>query len=64
MIKILKYTIYDLSRSKWLYFYLGFYLAAGFILLFLNHNLHSGIINLMNLVLVVSPLICTVLGVI
>jgi Cu-processing system permease protein len=64
MKKIFKYTIYDLGRSKWLYFYFGFYLAAGFMMLFLNNNLHTGMVNLMNLVIVLSPLICTILGVI
>lgn len=64
MKKILKYTVFDLARSKWLWFYFGFYLLSGFILLFLNNNIHSGMINLMNLVIVLSPLICTILGVI
>ena len=40
MIKIIRYTFFDLIRSSWTYFYLGFYLILSSILLFLNHD-HS-----------------------
>ena len=64
MNKIIKYSFYDLLRSKWSYAYLAFYLVIGFTLLFLNHNLSKAIITMMNLILVLTPLIGTVFGVI
>ena len=63
MIKILKYSFYDLMRSRWSYVYFLFYLTLGFGLLFLNNNLSKAIITLMNIILVLSPLIGTIFGV-
>lgn len=63
MFKILKYSFYDLFRSRWIFIYLLFYLAVGFILLFLNNDLSKAIITLMNIILVLVPLIGTVFGV-
>jgi len=63
MIKILKYSFYDLLRSRWSYVYLIFYLVLGFALLFLNSNLSKAIITLMNIVIVLTPLIGTIFGI-
>lgn len=63
MIKILKYSFYDLIRSRWSYVYFAFYLALGFVLLFLNHDINKAIITLMNIIIVLTPLIATVFGV-
>ncbi len=63
MIKILKYSFYDLMRSSWSYVYFLFYLILGFVLLFLNNDLSKAIITLMNVLLVLSPLIATIFGV-
>lgn len=63
MFKILKYSFYDLMRSRWSYVYFFFYLALGFVLLFLNHDLDKAIITLMNIVIVLTPLIATIFGV-
>ncbi len=63
MLKILKYTFYDLSRSRWSYVYFLFYLVLGFALLFLNNDLSKGIITLMNVIIVLVPLIGTIFGV-
>ena len=43
--------------------YFLFYLTLGFGLLFLNNNLSKAIITLMNIILVLSPLIGTIFGV-
>jgi len=63
MLKILKYSIYDLLRSRWSYVYFIFYLILGFVLLFLNHDLNKAIITLMNIIIVLTPLIGTIFGV-
>jgi Cu-processing system permease protein len=63
MIKILKYSFSDLMRSKWSYIYLIFYLILGFVLLFLNNDVSKAIITLMNLIVVLTPLIGTIFGI-
>lgn len=63
MIKILKYSFADLMRSRWSYIYLAFYMALGFVLLFLNSDLSKAIITLMNIIVVLTPMIGTIFGV-
>lgn len=63
MLKILKYSFIDLARSRWTYVYLMFYLALGFVLLFLNNDLGKGIITIMNVIIILVPLISTIFGV-
>jgi len=63
MIKILKYSFYDLMRSRWSYVYFAFYLSLGFVLLFLNNDINKAIITLMNIIIVLTPLIGTIFGV-
>ncbi|NKI27044.1 ABC transporter permease [Arenibacter sp. 6A1] len=63
MIKILKYSFYDLMRSRWSYVYFLFYLLLGFVLLFLNNDLSKAVITLMNVIIVLVPLIGTIFGV-
>ena len=63
MFKILKYSFYDLMRSRWSYVYFLFYLTLGFVLLFLNHDLSKAVITLMNIIIVLVPLIGTIFGV-
>lgn len=63
MIKILKYSFYDLMRSRWSYVYFAFYLSLGFVLLFLNNDVNKAIITLMNIIIVLTPLIGTIFGV-
>ncbi len=50
-------------RSRWSYAYFVFYLLLGFVLLFLNNNLDKAIITLMNIIVILTPLIGTVFGV-
>jgi len=50
-------------RSRWSYVYFVFYLALGFLLLFLNNDVSKAIITLMNIIIVLVPLIGTIFGV-
>ncbi|MEP1095592.1 MAG: ABC transporter permease subunit [Cyclobacteriaceae bacterium] len=61
--KVLKYSFSDLIRSRWSYVYLAFYLVLGFVLLFLNENLSKAVITLMNIVVVLTPMIGTIFGI-
>ncbi len=63
MLKILKYSFFDLIRSRWSYVYLLFYLLLGFVLLFLNQDLSKAVITLMNVIIILVPLIGTIFGV-
>lgn len=63
MFKILKYSFFDLMRSRWSYVYFGFYLLLGIVLLFLNNDLSKAVITLMNVIIVLVPLIGTIFGV-
>lgn len=63
MIKILKYSFYDLMRSRWSYVYFAFYLMLGIVLLFLNNDLSKAVITLMNVIIILVPLIGTIFGV-
>lgn len=63
MLKILKYGFFDLMRSRWSYIYFLFYLGLGFILLFLNQDVAKAVITLLNIILVLTPLIGTLFGI-
>ena len=63
MFKVLKYSFADLIRSRWSYVYLGFYLVLGFVLLFLNNDLSKAVITLMNVIVVLTPMIGTIFGI-
>ncbi len=63
MFKILKYSFYDLIRSRWSYVYFAFYLLLGVVLLFLNNDLSKAVITLMNVIIILVPLIGTIFGV-
>lgn len=63
MFKILKYSFFDLIRSRWSYIYLVFYLFLGFVLLFLNNSLSKAVITMLNVIIILVPLIGTIFGV-
>jgi len=63
MLKILKYSFYDLIRSMWSVVYLVFYMLLGLVLLFLNNDLSKAVITLMNVIVILVPLIATIFGV-
>lgn len=51
-------------RSRWSYLYFIFYLLLGLILLFLNRDVSKAVITLLNIILVLTPLIGTLFGII
>ncbi len=53
----------DLMRSRWSYVYFFFYLVLGFVLFFLNSDVTKAVITLMNVIIVLTPLIGTIFGV-
>ena len=63
MIKIMRYSFSDLTRSRWNYFYFSFYLLTGLTLLFLTNDLSKAIITLINIIIVLTPLIGTLFGI-
>lgn len=63
MFKIVQYSFYDLVRSRWSYVYFLFYLVLGFALLFLNSSVSKSVITLMNIIIVLTPMIGTIFGV-
>ncbi len=63
MLKIFKYSIYDLLRSRWSYIYFGFFFVFTLALLFLSGDVSKVIISLMNVILILCPLIATMFGV-
>ncbi|HAV24566.1 MAG TPA: ABC transporter permease [Bacteroidetes bacterium] len=63
MLKIFKYIFFDLVRSRWTYAYFLFYLALGFVMLFLSNDVSKAIITLMNVIVVLTPLVGTIFGV-
>ncbi|KGE85859.1 MAG: ABC transporter permease [Phaeodactylibacter xiamenensis] len=63
MLKILKYSTYDLLRSRWAYLYLAFFLLFSGGLLYLSGDVSKVVISLMNVILILCPLIATMFGV-
>ncbi len=63
MLKLVKYSIFDLMRSRWTYIYCAFYLLLTLSLLWLSNSLSNVIISLMNVVLVLVPLIASMFGI-
>ena len=61
MIKILKYTGYDMLRSWWSYTYFLFYFITTMALLNLSADASRAITSLMNIIIILSPLISTLL---
>ncbi len=62
MNKILKYSLYDLIRSRWMFFYFGFFLLFTLGLFWLSPDLSKVAISMMNIILVLVPLIATMFG--
>ncbi len=64
MIRILKYSFFDLMRSRWTIVYCAFYGILTLALFGLNSDISKVIITLMNIVLTLVPLIAMIFGVI
>lgn len=63
MLKIMKYTLSDLLRSRWGLLYLGFFLLLTLSLLWLSGDVSKVVISLMNVILILCPLIAVMFGV-
>ncbi len=63
MYKIIKYSFFDLIRSRWAIFYGVFFFLFTAVLLAFSTDLSKVIISLMNVVLILCPLIATMFGV-
>lgn len=62
MFKVLKYSFYDLSRSRWTYAYFLFFLLVTLGLLYFSYDIPRTVISLMNIILILCPLIGTLFG--
>lgn len=63
MLKILKYTFFDLTRNRWLLIYTAFYLILTVGLLSLTNDITKVIISLSNITLILAPLIGILYGI-
>jgi len=63
MRKILKYSFFDLIRSRWSIIYFLFYFISGMILLYLSNDVSKAIVSLMNITFILTPLIGTIFGI-
>lgn len=62
MFKVLKYSFFDLIRSRWTYIYFFFFLLTTSGLLYLSSDLSRAIVSLMNIVVILCPLVATIFG--
>ncbi len=62
MRNILKYSFFEMVRSRWLFIYTGFYLITTVALLALSGDTTKVIISMANVVLILTPLIGILLG--
>ena len=63
MRKILKYSFFDMIRSRWSIIYFLFYFISGMILLYLSNDVSKAIVSLMNITFILTPLIGTIFGI-
>lgn len=63
MLKILKYSLFDMLRSRWIYLYFGFFFAFTLSLFLISTDLSKVVVSLMNVILILCPLIATMFGV-
>ncbi len=63
MTKVLKYTLYDLIRNRWLLIYMSFFLIVTVALIGLSNDSAKVLISLSNITLVLTPLVGILFGV-
>lgn len=63
MLRIIRYSFADLIRSRWLYFYTGFYLVLTGALFLISADLSKVMVSLMNAILFIVPLVALLFGV-
>ncbi len=61
-LKIIKYELHDIIRSKWLLLYFLFFFAVTEILFRFGDSEAGVVISLMNIVLIIIPLVCVIFG--
>jgi Cu-processing system permease protein len=62
MLKILKYSFYEMVRSRWLFIYTGFYLLVTIALLLISSDLEKVLVSLTNIIIILTPLIGILFG--
>ncbi|MCX2743562.1 ABC transporter permease [Mangrovivirga sp. M17] len=63
MKRILKYSFFDMIRSRWSIFYFLFFLITASSLLYMSNDSSRALASLMNIVIILCPLIGTLFGV-
>ena len=62
MIKIFKYTFYNLLRSWWIFIYLAFFLISTSALLYFSPSMEKAIVSIMNIEMAIIPLMSMLFG--
>ena len=62
MLTVLKYSFFDLLRSRWTYLYFLFFLVAATTLLYLSSGTSVAVISMMNLEIILIPLVSIMFG--
>ncbi|GLR17608.1 ABC transporter permease [Portibacter lacus] len=62
MLKILKFSFYEMIRSRWVFIYTLFYLVATMAFLLLSNDLSKVLISMTNITLILTPLIGILFG--
>lgn len=59
-IKILKYVMFDILRSKFIITYTALLFALTFGLIYLGNDVNKAVISLLNIVIILVPLVCII----
>lgn len=62
LIKIIRYQIHDISRSKWLIFYTLFFILITYGLISFSNDQSKVILSLLNVALIIIPLVSIIFG--
>ena len=62
MMKVFKYSLYDMVRNRWMIIYFSFFLILTLALLLLSSDIPKLIITLTNVILALTPLIGILFG--
>lgn len=62
LLKIIRYQIHDISRSKWLLFYTLFFLLITYGLISFSNDQSKVILSLLNVALIIIPLVSIIFG--
>lgn len=62
LLKIIKYQIHDISRSKWIVFYTLFFFLISYGLISFSNDQSKVILSLLNVALIIIPLVSIIFG--